>query len=286
MCSAPYGRKKRPRSAGSIFPISKGAQADPERRESTEAAVDDSRMTVQEFNTLVALYREQVISVGEISVDCPSLRAQMHQTRSKGCSMARAAHQDLAIISGSGNRLGAQSRLPDGRELGRSHPGGPVVVSHRLPSGDVAGGDGYRQHRERHERDEKLTQQTQGDDAAAAEKSRRQQLVEPDSPAAGPAEEEALPRTLLHGVGLRIDSNLYSSSHSHLTSSLQTKIVILGFLKSSRMFKLGVLLGSGSLRRQICSVSDPVNVQAMQLPHCASPMAPHRVQVSFVFWSV
>ncbi|XP_044000318.1 regulator of G-protein signaling 7-binding protein B-like isoform X2 [Gambusia affinis] len=102
MCSAPYGRKKRPRSAGSIFPISKGAQADPERRESTEAAVDDSRMTVQEFNTLVALYREQVISVGEISVDCPSLRAQMHQTRSKGCSMARAAHQDLAIISGSG----------------------------------------------------------------------------------------------------------------------------------------------------------------------------------------
>ncbi|MEQ2287428.1 Regulator of G-protein signaling 7-binding protein B [Ameca splendens] len=102
MCSAPYGRKKRPRSAGSIFPISKGAPAEPERRESTEAAVDDSRMTVQEFNTLVALYREQVISVGEISVDCPSLRAQMHQTRSKGCSMARAAHQDLAIISGSG----------------------------------------------------------------------------------------------------------------------------------------------------------------------------------------
>lgn len=58
--------------------------------------------TVQEFNTLVALYREQVISVGEISADCPSLRAQMHHTRSKGCSMARAAHQDLAVISVSG----------------------------------------------------------------------------------------------------------------------------------------------------------------------------------------
>lgn len=58
--------------------------------------------TVQEFNTLVALYREQVISVGEISADCPSLRAQMHHTRSKGCSMARAAHQDLTVISVSG----------------------------------------------------------------------------------------------------------------------------------------------------------------------------------------
>ncbi|XP_050928728.1 complement component C6 isoform X2 [Lates calcarifer] len=102
MCSAPYGRKKRPRSAGSIFPVSKGAQTEPERRESAEGAVDGSRMTVQEFNTLVALYREQVISVGEISADCPSLRAQMHHTRSKGCSMARAAHQDLAVISVSG----------------------------------------------------------------------------------------------------------------------------------------------------------------------------------------
>ncbi|XP_070780241.1 regulator of G-protein signaling 7-binding protein B-like [Enoplosus armatus] len=102
MCSAPYGRKKRPRSAGIIFPISKVAQTEPERRESTEGAVDGSRMTVQEFNTLVALYREQVISVGEISADCPSLRAQMHHTRSKGCSMARAAHQDLAVISVSG----------------------------------------------------------------------------------------------------------------------------------------------------------------------------------------
>ncbi|KAF7655351.1 hypothetical protein LDENG_00057380 [Lucifuga dentata] len=100
MCSAPCGRKKRPRSPGNIFP--RAAQTEPERRDSTEEAVDDSRMTVQEFNTLVALYREQVISVGEMSADCLSLRAQMHHTRSKGCVMARAAHHDLAIISGSG----------------------------------------------------------------------------------------------------------------------------------------------------------------------------------------
>uniref|UniRef100_A0AAQ4PMH9 Complement component 6, duplicate 2 n=1 Tax=Gasterosteus aculeatus aculeatus TaxID=481459 RepID=A0AAQ4PMH9_GASAC len=59
-------------------------------------------MLLQEFNTLVALYREQVISVGEISADCPSLRAQMHHTRSKGCSMARAAYRDLTVISVSG----------------------------------------------------------------------------------------------------------------------------------------------------------------------------------------
>lgn len=63
---------------------------------------DDFVQTVQEFNTLVALYREQVISVGEMSADCPSLRAQMHYTRAKGCSMARAAHQDLALIAVSG----------------------------------------------------------------------------------------------------------------------------------------------------------------------------------------
>uniref|UniRef100_A0A673BE25 Regulator of G protein signaling 7 binding protein b n=1 Tax=Sphaeramia orbicularis TaxID=375764 RepID=A0A673BE25_9TELE len=99
MCSAPYGRKKRPRSAGSVFPSGKGAHTDPERRQSAGGPVDGSRMTVQEFNTLVALYREQVISVGEVSADCPSLRAQMHHTRAKGCSMARAAHRDLALIS-------------------------------------------------------------------------------------------------------------------------------------------------------------------------------------------
>ncbi|KAK1787140.1 hypothetical protein P4O66_017508 [Electrophorus voltai] len=55
---------------------------------------------VQEFNTLVALYRELVISVGEISSDCPALRAEMHKTRTKGCEMAQAAHQKLSAISG------------------------------------------------------------------------------------------------------------------------------------------------------------------------------------------
>ncbi len=55
---------------------------------------------VQEFNTLVALYRELVISIGEISADCPSLRAEMHKTRTKGCEMARTAHQNLSVISG------------------------------------------------------------------------------------------------------------------------------------------------------------------------------------------
>lgn len=49
MCSAPYGRKKRPRSAGIIFPISKVAQTEPERRESTEGAVDGSRMVSTEI---------------------------------------------------------------------------------------------------------------------------------------------------------------------------------------------------------------------------------------------
>lgn len=55
---------------------------------------------VQEFNTLVALYRELVISIGEITVDCPSLRAEMLKTRTKGCEVARAAHHSLALISG------------------------------------------------------------------------------------------------------------------------------------------------------------------------------------------
>ncbi|XP_056147016.1 regulator of G-protein signaling 7-binding protein B-like isoform X2 [Lampris incognitus] len=111
MCSAPYGRKKRPGSAANVFLIGKAAPPDPDpdpRRDSAESAwraqgvACDSRMTVQEFNTLVALYREQVISVGEMSADCPSLRAQMHHTRTRGCSVARAAHRDLAVISGSG----------------------------------------------------------------------------------------------------------------------------------------------------------------------------------------
>lgn len=55
---------------------------------------------VQEFNTLVALYREQVISIGEITVDCPSLRAEMLKTRTKGCEVARVAHHSLSLISG------------------------------------------------------------------------------------------------------------------------------------------------------------------------------------------
>lgn len=55
---------------------------------------------VQEFNTLVALYRELVISIGEITVDCPSLRAEMLKTRTKGCEVARAAHHSLSLISG------------------------------------------------------------------------------------------------------------------------------------------------------------------------------------------
>ncbi|XP_049322340.1 regulator of G-protein signaling 7-binding protein B isoform X2 [Astyanax mexicanus] len=103
MCSAPNGRKKRPRSAGSIFQLGRAAQ---ERRESTEStrraqrALDDCRMTVQEFNTLVALHREQVISIGEITVDCPSLRTQMHKTRIKGCGVAQTAYQSLTVISG------------------------------------------------------------------------------------------------------------------------------------------------------------------------------------------
>lgn len=59
-----------------------------------------SSQIVQEFNTLVALYRELVISIGEITVDCPALRAELLKTRTKGCEMARAAHQSLSLISG------------------------------------------------------------------------------------------------------------------------------------------------------------------------------------------
>uniref|UniRef100_A0A3B4UG96 Regulator of G protein signaling 7 binding protein a n=1 Tax=Seriola dumerili TaxID=41447 RepID=A0A3B4UG96_SERDU len=106
MSSASNGRKNRPRSAGNIFQIGKPPYRDPQRRESTEStrkaqrAVADCRMIVQEFNTLVALYRELVISIGEITVDCPSLRAEMLKTRTKGCEMARAAHHSLSLISG------------------------------------------------------------------------------------------------------------------------------------------------------------------------------------------
>ncbi|CAI5649992.1 regulator of G-protein signaling 7-binding protein A [Oreochromis niloticus] len=106
MSSASNGRKNRPRSAGNIFQIGKPPYRDSQRRESTEStrkaqrAVADCRMIVQEFNTLVALYRELVISIGEITVDCPSLRAEMLKTRTKGCEMARAAHHSLSLISG------------------------------------------------------------------------------------------------------------------------------------------------------------------------------------------
>ncbi|TRY97880.1 hypothetical protein DNTS_034119 [Danionella cerebrum] len=106
MCSAPNGRKNRPRSAANIFQIGKSSVRDPERRESTEStrraqrAMDDCRTTVQEFNTLVALHREQVISIGETTIDCPSLRAQMHKTRIKGCTVAQTAYQNLIAISG------------------------------------------------------------------------------------------------------------------------------------------------------------------------------------------
>ncbi|XP_050948615.1 complement component C6 [Labeo rohita] len=106
MCSAPNGRKNRPRSAANIFQIGKSSLRDPERRESTEStrraqrAMDDCRTTVQEFNTLVALHREQVISIGENTIDCPSLRAQMHKTRIKGCAVAQVAYQNLIAISG------------------------------------------------------------------------------------------------------------------------------------------------------------------------------------------
>nr|XP_006117059.1 regulator of G-protein signaling 7-binding protein isoform X1 [Pelodiscus sinensis] len=102
MSSAPNGRKKRPRTAGSIFQISKpplpGGGGG--RRGRTQRALEDCKMLVQEFNTLVALYRELVISIGDVSVSCPSLHAEMHKTRTKGCEMAYQAHQKLAAISG------------------------------------------------------------------------------------------------------------------------------------------------------------------------------------------
>ncbi|XP_062984084.1 regulator of G-protein signaling 7-binding protein isoform X1 [Elgaria multicarinata webbii] len=110
MSSAPNGRKKRPRSAGSIFQISKTPlhSRDCERRGSTSEgapktqrlALDDCKMLVQDFNTQVALYRELVISIGDVSVSCPSLRAEMHRTRTKGCEIAYQAHQKLSAISG------------------------------------------------------------------------------------------------------------------------------------------------------------------------------------------
>uniref|UniRef100_A0A8C4KD94 Regulator of G protein signaling 7 binding protein n=3 Tax=Dromaius novaehollandiae TaxID=8790 RepID=A0A8C4KD94_DRONO len=40
------------------------------------------------------------ISIGDVSVTCPSLHAEMHKTRTRGCEMAYQAHQKLAAISG------------------------------------------------------------------------------------------------------------------------------------------------------------------------------------------
>ncbi|XP_060790845.1 complement component C6 [Neoarius graeffei] len=107
MCSAPNGRKSRPGSAGRMFQLGKAARSEPERRESTDSArrggqraLEHCRAAVQEFNTLVALHREQVISIGEITADCPTLRARMHSTRTKGCTVAQSAYQHLTLISG------------------------------------------------------------------------------------------------------------------------------------------------------------------------------------------
>uniref|UniRef100_A0A8B9ZMU3 Regulator of G protein signaling 7 binding protein n=1 Tax=Anas zonorhyncha TaxID=75864 RepID=A0A8B9ZMU3_9AVES len=110
MSSAASGRRKRPRSAASIFPGSSRTSPhgrDSERRGSgcegactTLRALDDCKMLVQEFNTQVALYRELVISIGDVSVTCSSLHAEMHRTRTRGCEMAYEAHQKLAAISG------------------------------------------------------------------------------------------------------------------------------------------------------------------------------------------
>ncbi|XP_030323411.1 regulator of G-protein signaling 7-binding protein [Calypte anna] len=109
MSSAPLGRRKRPRSAASIFPGSRTSPhgRDSERRGSgcegayeTQRALEDCKMLVQEFNTQVALYRELVISIGDVSATCPSLHGEMHKTRTRGCEMASQAHQKLAAISG------------------------------------------------------------------------------------------------------------------------------------------------------------------------------------------
>ncbi|KAK9408518.1 regulator of G-protein signaling 7-binding protein [Crotalus adamanteus] len=111
MSSAPNGRKKRPRSTGSIFQIGKtslhGRDCEGRDSSSTEGVpktqrlvLDDCKMLVQDFNTQVALYRELVISIGDVSVSCPSLHAEMHRTRTKGCEIAYQAHQKLSAISG------------------------------------------------------------------------------------------------------------------------------------------------------------------------------------------
>ncbi|XP_019387680.1 PREDICTED: regulator of G-protein signaling 7-binding protein isoform X1 [Crocodylus porosus] len=107
MSAAANGRKKRPRPAA-LFHLGKPLPGrDGERRGSgadgacrSQRALEDCKALVQEFNTQVALYRELVISIGDVSVNCPSLRAEMHKTRTKGCEMAYHAHQKLSAISG------------------------------------------------------------------------------------------------------------------------------------------------------------------------------------------
>ncbi|XP_054040128.1 regulator of G-protein signaling 7-binding protein-like [Rissa tridactyla] len=110
MSSTPSWRRRRPRSAASI--LLQGSKTSPhgrdcQRRSSvsesayqTERALDDCKMLVQEFNTQVALYRELVISIGDVSVTCSSLHTEMHKTRTQGCEMAYQAHQKLAAVSG------------------------------------------------------------------------------------------------------------------------------------------------------------------------------------------
>ncbi|XP_009701372.1 PREDICTED: regulator of G-protein signaling 7-binding protein-like, partial [Cariama cristata] len=70
------------------------------RKPVTEQKSLQNKLLVQEFNTQVALYRELVISIGDVSVACPSLHVEMHKTRTRGCEMADQAHQKLAAISG------------------------------------------------------------------------------------------------------------------------------------------------------------------------------------------
>ncbi|XP_075302860.1 regulator of G-protein signaling 7-binding protein-like [Opisthocomus hoazin] len=86
--TSPHGHDGEHRSSGS------------ESAYQTQRALDDCKMLVQEFNTQVAVYRELVISIGDVSVTCPSLHAEMHKTRTQGCEMAYQAHQKLAAISG------------------------------------------------------------------------------------------------------------------------------------------------------------------------------------------
>uniref|UniRef100_UPI00398E9834 regulator of G-protein signaling 7-binding protein A isoform X2 n=1 Tax=Pristiophorus japonicus TaxID=55135 RepID=UPI00398E9834 len=106
MCSALNGRKTRRKSPGSILHLGKAQYREAERRGSSQSAakpfraLEECKMLVQDFNTQVALYRELVISIGDASVDCPSLRAEMQKTRTKGCEMAQSAHQKLSAISG------------------------------------------------------------------------------------------------------------------------------------------------------------------------------------------